>query len=145
MTIPEQAMGQPSERSKRGAKNQPPVAPVDTESLTRTLSVPSRSTLEQLHETEKETESRLRIKEDDAVAERLEKKAAMDHRRKLEFVALAAYVVICGIVLIACLGVLADKSIAPPDKAWIGPTLTLIIGGLLGFLTGRSSGRSVEK
>jgi hypothetical protein len=109
------------------------------------LASSGKMTVERLQETEEERDSRLRIKEEDAKADREEKKSAMDHRRRIEMRALSAYIGISGLACCACLWVLSDKTIAPTDKAWVGPTLTLIIGGLAGFLTGRLPGRTPEK
>jgi hypothetical protein len=112
--------------------------------------------VEHRQETEEELASRLRIDEANAEAERQEKKAAADadrqekkdamkHRRHIELCALVSYLVIAAVVCLACLWVLRDKTIAAQDKAWVSPTLTLILGGVAGFMTGRLPGRSSEK
>lgn len=159
MTTPEQSEGKTPERPKRGeAKNkkETPQSPIDTDKIAEKIVGSGRMISERIEETEQETASRLRVIEADAEAERTkkgadakaerdEKEAAMNHRRRVEIIALCAYLGISGFVAVACLWVLADKTIAPQDKAWVGPTLTLVIGGVAGYLTGRSSGRPPEK
>lgn len=149
MTAPEQPAEQQAEsapvRSKRGGRKQLPKSPLDPESLSRDLSSSGRTTVERFHETDEERASRLRIKEEDAKAERDEKKAAMDQRRWIERLLLRSSLAFSAVVCGACLFALFDKSIPPPEKAWASPLLTLIIGGLAGFWSGRSSNRQPEK
>lgn len=146
MTAPEQPAGAASpERPKKGGKKPPLQSPVDTESLVPEFAGSGKTLVERLHETESERESRLRIKEEDARAEREEKKAGMDQRRWVECVILIVSLIFSAVVCIACLFALFDKGISPQDKAWAAPILTLIVGGLTGFWTGRTTNRLPEK
>jgi hypothetical protein len=160
MTAPEQPTEQDIEpapaRPKRAGRKSTPESPLDPEAIARLLASSGKMTVEHRQETEEELASRLRIDEANAEADRQEKKAAadadrqekkaaMDHRRRVEITSLIAYLVIAAIVCIACLWVLRDKTIAPQDKAWVSPTLALILGGVAGFMTGRLPGRSSEK
>jgi hypothetical protein len=146
MTTPEEPTGQAPEKPKRSTRKQPPKPPIDPQVLAADVSAPSRKTKrEEIEEPKEERDSRLRIDEENAKADREEKKAAMDHRRRIEIIALVAYLVFSGIASIPSIWVLLDKKTAPQDKAWAAPLLTLIIGGIAGFLTGRSSSRTSEK
>ncbi len=95
--------------------------------------------------TDEERSSATRIAEQDADHERAEKKAQADHRRRIEIISLIAVLVTALIVCPVCLWVLADPSVSADKKAWASPTLTLIVGGLFGYLTGQVPGRMSQK
>lgn len=148
MTTPKPTESQPTPkpaRSKRDDKKQLPESPVDPEILSRELSGSGRTTVERFVETDEERTCRLRINQENAQAERDEKKAAMDQRRWTERAILVTSIGLSVVVCGACLKALFDKSIPAPEKAWASPILTTIVGGFAGFWGGRSSSRTPEK
>jgi hypothetical protein len=83
-----------------------------------------------------ELESRLRCEEEDAAHDRAQKKAASDHERFKDLVLFIVSLSIVAISALSCLGVLI---FSPSQAPWAAPLLTLIVGGFLGYQTGKLS------
>ena len=88
-------------------------------------------------ETAPEREARLRREAEDAAHERDRKKANEDHERRKDFLLFVASLIIVGG---AALGSLGSLMISPTNSPWAAPLLTLIVGGLLGYQTGKAQG-----
>jgi len=85
-----------------------------------------------------ERDSRIRRDEEDAAHDRARKKAAEEHERRKDFLLFVASLIVVAGSAFCCLGTLI---FSPTSSPWAGPLLTLIVGGLLGYQTGKSQSK----
>jgi VIT1/CCC1 family predicted Fe2+/Mn2+ transporter len=86
-------------------------------------------------ETAADRKARIRREDEDAAHERSRKKADQDHERRKDFVLfVSSIVIVTGAALTSVLALI----LSPGRSAWAAPLLTLIVGGLLGYQTGKS-------
>ncbi len=91
-------------------------------------------------------ESRLRIQEAEAAHQRREKELLLEfreaeavHQRRKDLYLLFTTVSVVVVVFCVCVFVILSGKYAPETEKTMLALLTLIIGGLVGYLTGKSS------
>jgi hypothetical protein len=133
----------PGKTKKAPGKSPTKKPPLDTDAMLREII--SKSSIEHTPGTEAETLSRPSVAEKDAGYERAEMAKSLDHRRLIEMVSLCAALTAAAVVRPVRLRVPTNDTQTPERKAWAAPLLTPIVGGLIGYLTGRVPGRPSEK
>jgi hypothetical protein len=88
-------------------------------------------------ETAVERKARILRETEDAAFDRVRKKADEDHERRKDFILFVfSLVIVAGSALFCVLAIV----LSPANTTWAVPLLTLIVGGLLGYQTGKSQG-----
>jgi hypothetical protein len=138
MTTPEQPATPPVEKTEKTARKprqpkEPAIAPA-IDPMAILAEILTKGNLQLNPETAEEKTAKLSLAKQEAC-----------HRQRVERIVLYAALVLIAVICPACLWVLMDDAKSMEKKAWAAPMLTLIVGGLMGFLTGRSQGKTSDK